>query len=207
MQDLILTPPINSTGSFTFSAPFDAIIPNDQELTVTSVRSIPELEQSSVDILNTIYIPNNITEDVYNQDVIKNVPIVFLVNAGGITYTVPANKINTIPDITGVKYQERILAVNLGPIPVITNLDQAKEILRQDVYDTLGIDTEVQVVNSSAVVLMTKEEDAIYTQLKNNRASVDKSYRTRYLETKELLEKRDAKIASLEQYIKEHITV
>ena len=207
MQELILTPPINSTGSFTFSAPFDAIIPNDQELTVTSVRSIPELEQSSVDILNTIYIPNNMTEDVYKQDVIKNVPIVFLVNEGGITYTVPANKINTIPDITGVKYQERILAVNLGPIPVITNLDQAKEILKQDVYDTLGIDTEVQVVNSSAVVLMTKEEDAIYTQLKNNRASINKSYRTRYLETKELLEKRDAKIASLEQYIKTHTTV
>jgi len=207
MQELILTPPINSTGSFTFSAPFDAIIPNDQELTVTSVRSIPELEQSSVDILNTIYIPNNMTEDVYKQDVIKNVPIVFLVNEGGVIYTVPANKINTIPDITGVKYQERILAVNLGPIPVITNLDQAKEILKQDVYDTLGIDTEVQVVNSSAVVLMTKEEDAIYTQLKNNRASINKSYRTRYLETKELLEKRDAKIASLEQYIKTHTTV
>ena len=204
MKELILTPPINSTGSFTFSAPFDAIIPNDQELTVTSVRSIPELEQSSVDILNTIYIPNNMTEDEYNQDVVKNIPIVFLVNKGGTTYTVPANKINTIPDITGVKYQEKILAINLGPIPVITNLDKAKEILKQDVYDVLGIDSDVQAINSSAVILMTKEEDAIYTQLKNNRASINKSYRTRYLETKELLEKRDAKIASLEQYIKTH---
>ena len=204
MQELILTPPINSKGSFTFSAPFDALIPSDQELTVTSVRSIPELEQSSIDILNTIYIPNNMTEDDYNQDVIKNIPIVFLVNEGGTTYTVPANKINTIPDITGVKYQEKILAINLGPIPVITNLDKAKEILKQDVYDVLGIDSDVQAINSSAVILMTKEEDAVYKQLKNNRASINKSYRTRYLETKELLEKRDAKIASLEQYIKTH---
>lgn len=206
-NELKLTPSIGAKGSFEFKPPFDTLIPKNQELTVISIRSIPELDQSSVDTLNTVYIPNNLTEDEFKQDTANNVPIVILANEGGAKYTVPSNKINTMPTITGVKYQEKILAINLGSLPVITNLDQAKEILRQDVYDTLGISSQVQTVNSSAVSLMSKEEDAIYTQLRNSRATVDKSYRTRYLETKELLEKRDAKIASLELYIKNNITV
>lgn len=207
MKD-VLVPPINSVGSFEFKPPFDTIVPRDQELKVIAVRSIPELEQSSLDPLNVIYLPNNLTEDNFKEDAVKDVPIVTLANEGGVKYTVPANRINTIPAITGVKYQEKILAINLGPLPVILNLDTAKGILKQDVYDILGIDSQVEVINSSAITLMSKEEDAIYTQLRENRATVDKSYRTRYLETKELLEKRDVKIQALENYIKQqHITV
>ena len=207
MKD-VLVPPINSVGSFEFKPPFDTIVPRDQELKVIAVRTIPELEQSSLDPLNVIYIPNNLTEDDFKNDAIKDVPIVTLANEGGVKYTVPANRINTIPDISGVRYQEKILAINLGPLPVIFNLDNAKGILKQDIYDILGIDSQVEVINSSAITLMTKEEDAIYTQLRENRSSVNKSYRTRYLETKELLEKRDIKLQALEDYIKQqHITV
>ena len=207
MRD-VLVPPINSVGSFNFKPPFDTIVPRDQELKVIAVRSIPELEQSSLDPLNVIYLPNNLTEDDFKDDAVKDVPIVTLANEGGVKYTIPANRINTIPTITGVKYQEKILAINLGPLPVTFNLDIAKEILKQDIYDILGIDSQVKVINSSAITLMSKEEDATYTQLRENIATVDKSYRTRYLETKELLEKRDIKIQALEDYIKrQHITV
>jgi len=200
----MLIPPINTKGVFKFIPPFDSIISEGLELRVTSIRSLNDMEASGEDPLNTVYLTSNMTEEDFKSDAGTNVPIVVLVNAGGGYYYIPANRILTVPDVSGVRYQEKILAINLGAVPVIKNLDLAMDIVKQDIYDVLGIESDVKEVLSSAVKLITPVEHESYTRLLDNRSSVDKSYRTKYLETKELLDDREIIITKLEDYIKTH---
>jgi len=198
----ILIPPINTKGNFSFKEPFDTLLKEDLEYTVTSVRSLSDLVNSEEDPLAGIYVASGLTEEDYKYDVDNNIPIVVLLSEAGNYYYVPANRITSIPKVEGVRYQDKILAIHLGSLPVIKNLDTLKEVIKQDVYDILGVESQIEVVLASAVKLVSKEDDKLYTNLLENRATVNKSYRTLYKETKELLDDREIVITKLEDYIK-----
>jgi len=202
----ILVPPINTKGNFSFKEPFDTLLKEDVEYTVTSIRSLSDLVNSEEDPLAGIYTASGLTEEDFKYDVENNIPIVVLLSEAGNYYYVPANRITTIPKVEGVRYQDKILAIHLGSLPVIMNLDLLKDVIKQDVYDTIGVDSQIEVVLASAVKLVSKEEDKLYTELLANRSSIDKSYRTLYKETKELLDDREIVITKLEDYIKANCT-
>jgi len=198
----MLIPPINSKGIFNFAPPFDTLIKNQKELKVTAVREILELESSEEKPYNTIYVPVGLTATDFKNDVDNNVPIVVLVTEGKEYIYVPANRILSMPDISGVKYQELIVAISLGTIPTNYDLTLVKDMIKNDIYDVTGINSTVDVIPTSAVILRDKVEHETFTRLLYNRASVTKSYKTLYLETLELLNKKNNVVDELEIYIK-----
>lgn len=197
----MIIPPINSTGKFTFSTPYDTILDSNKEYTVISIRSLLELHNSSEEPCDNIYKAVGLTEDDFNEDLNSNVPIIVFGNGGNYTF-VPADRIVSMPTINGISYQEVILAISLGSLPVGYNIDLAKSTIIDDIYDTLGIDSTVAEVPSSAVTLVTDIKHKEYMLLLANRKTVTKSYRTRYLEELERNNKLTLLLEELETCIK-----
>lgn len=184
-----IVPPIGSKGAFTFKAPFNGKEYKNVELEVTGIRLITELIKSNLKPYEGIYEPNKISEAEYQDDVTNKMPIVIFKATSGKQVYIPANRIDSYPDITGVKYQEKILAITLGQVPVSMDLTKVKEIIRNEVEAQTGITSTVEVVDASAVLLVNRTDDATYLKLLAGKRKERKSDRIMYLE---LLEKYNA---------------
>lgn len=175
-----IIPPIGSKGKFSFQSPFDTGTKTDTEYTVYSIRSIRELIDSGEDPLKYIYKNVGLSETEMNKDMEDNIPIVVL-SSGTNSYTyVPANMISSLPDVSGVKYQQKMLAINIGHLPLDYSLDVVKETVKEAVLEMTGIESTVQAIDTSAIKYITTDEHNTYMKLLDGRKLSNMSYRTRY---------------------------
>lgn len=205
MATNMIIPPIGSRGVFTFEEPFNTTLNNGQEYIVKGIRLLKEIQDSLEDPYTNIYQPVNLTEDDFKKDLQNNVPVIVLSNSGNEYYYIPANKLKSMPQTVGIKYQEVMLAINLGYLPISFDLDLAKETIVTDILATLGIESTVESLKTSAVQLVTDTEDATYKKLLETRKSIKSSYRIRYEELNVLYEAQKKKLQELEKFILEKL--
>lgn len=201
MADNYIIPNIGTKGQFKFKEPFNDEKYENQELTITAVRSIKELRDSGIDVLTLVYLPVNLKESDFINDSSNSVPIVTLQATNGKYLNVPANRINGMPDTSGVKYQNMMLAINLGLLPLDLSLDTVKEVIKDSVYDSLGVTSDVAEVRSSGIMLVAKLKDVEFRKLLEGKKKVSVSYRTRYYQLKEQYDKLDKLYKDLEKYV------
>jgi len=194
-----IVPPINSRGCFKFKEPFDQYIDSDKEYTVSSVRSLTELYSSEEEPLDTIYRAVGMTESDYADDVKNKVPIVIFVTDGGEFFYVPANRILSLPQLYGTRYQEFTVAIPLGQLPVSYDYTLLQSTLKDIVYEVIGVQTDVSVIKTSNVILVPDAEHTMFQALLKNKKSVDKSYMTKYRELLVINERQKALIEELEK--------
>jgi len=196
----MIIPPINSKGKFKLAPPFDNILSDMAEYSVTGIRNLNEIMAD--DPLKNIYEPAGLTEDDLKEDIANNIPIVVLLSSGNEYTYIPADRILSMPTISGLKHQERMLAINVGLLPVNYDLNMLKQNIDEMIYDTIGVETKTEEVLTSAVVLLDDTKTEQLKRLRNNKIKIKKSFRTRYYETLALLRKRNSLIENLEKYIK-----
>ena len=196
-----IIPPIGSKGKFTFQSPFDTGTKKDTEYTVYSIRSIRELMDSSEDPLKYIYKNVGLSETDMNKDIEDNIPIVVLSSGTNSYIYVPANRISTLPDISGVKYQQKMLAINIGHLPLDYSLDVVKETVKEAVLEMTGIESTVQAIDTSAIKYITSKEHTTYMKLIAGRKKSNMSYRTRYKILNNQYESLKKKLEDLEKCI------
>ena len=205
MSNSFVIPPIGAKGRFNFLEPFNNEQYKKEELKVSAVRAFKELKDSGIDIYELIYRPVGLSENDLLEDMDNNVPIIILESQAGKYLNIPANRIQSLPDISGVKYQQRMLVANLGLLPLDFNLDTLYKIIKDDVYDSTGIQTEVQDIKSSGIVIIEEIKDKEYMKLLGNKKTVNLSYRTRYYQLKDAYDKLLEQQEKLENYIKNNI--
>ena len=181
MQQVIV-PSIGTSGSFIFLEPFNKEEYNNLELTVESVRSLVELSRSGIDPFTTIYEPYLLTETDFQDDLDNNIPILVLRTLDNNLLYVPADRVSKLPDTTGVRYQERVIAINLGAIPYSMDLETLKEALNETTFSLTGIQVASKDIRSSAIVLVDSVQDETFTRLLEGRKRENKSYRIKYEE-------------------------
>lgn len=194
-----IIPAINSTGKFSLAVPFNNLLSDLEEYKVIAIRGIKELLSDNP--LDNIYTPVGLTIEDMEEDVKNDIPIVVLISTSEEYLYVPADKILTIPITSGAEYQEKVLSISLGLLPVKKDLSIITEIIEELIYDGLGVKSESKVIESSAKILLDNIKDKQLRQLRENRVTVTKSNRTKYLETVALLNKKNTLIKNLEQYI------
>lgn len=200
----MLVPPINARGKFTVQPPFDNLLSEFKEYTVTAIRSLQELEDSNENPLANIYTALSLTENDYNNDLNANVPIVVLRDTSDSYVYIPANKIIGIPAVSGYKYQEKVLGISLGAIPIDENLNSIINDITDIIKDNLGVITNIKIVDSSAVILIDETEHKTYlTKRNSNRAGNSDSFRTKYFKCREREEALSLKNENLVCYIKQ----
>ena len=202
MANNFIVPPLGAKGRFKFVEPFNKEQYQNEELRVSAIRTFKELKDSSIDVYELIYQPVGLTENDLLKDIENNIPIVVLESQAGKYLNIPANKIQSLPDISGIKYQQRMLVANLGLLPLDFNLDTLYNVIKDDVYDVTGIQTEVQDIKSSGIVIIDEIKDKEYMRLLDNKRTVNLSYRTRYYKLKDAYDKLLEQQSKLEDYIK-----
>lgn len=176
-----IIPPIGTKGTFTFLSPFNEVLYNDQEYEVVSIRSLKELYDSEEDPLTYIYEEVGLTSSEFQTDLDWNVPIIVFTTEAGKYLYVPASYLGSLPNITGVRYQQVMLAVNLGYLPVNFDLEIAKDTIKEDILGTLGITSTVEAIKTSAVQMVDEDEDEKYKKLLEGKKTINSSYKIRYL--------------------------
>ena len=202
MANNFIVPPLGAKGRFKFVEPFNKEQYQNEELRVSAIRTFKELKDSSIDVYELIYQPVGLTENDLLKDIENNIPIVVLESQAGKYLNIPANKIQSLPDISGIKYQQRMLVANLGLLPLDFNIDTLYNVIKDDVYDVTGIQTEVQEIKSSGIVIIDEIKDKEYMKLLDNKRTVNLSYRTRYYKLKDAYDKLLEQQSKLEDYIK-----
>lgn len=199
-----IIPPIGTKGKFEFKEPFNTGIKANQELMVYAIRTIQELVDSGENPYEFIYKNVGLSEDDMNKDLDDSIPIIVLASGSNEYYYVPANRLSSLPNISGVKYQQKMLAINVGPLPIDYNLDLAKDTIRDAVLESMGINSTVEVIAASAISYKTDNEHIKYMKLINGKKTINTSYKTRYKQLLETYNKLLVKVEYLEKCALEH---
>lgn len=175
-----IVPAIGTVGTFTFASPFDNLLLPNVEYEVKAIRSIQELVDSQDKPYENIYQTNGLTEKDYKTDADWKVPIIVLSTGTGTYYYVPASKLKSQPKVTGVKYQQQMMVINLGYLPLDIDVSLAKDIIIEDIRGTLGITSTVETIKTSAVQLISEDDDTSFKRQLTAKKTTTKSYRTQY---------------------------
>lgn len=194
-------PSINTSGLFKFSEPFNSLLNKYQKFTVTSIRSLEELEASGERPADTVYRAVGLSKKDYADDSVNKVPIVVFKTDGGEHFYVPANRIQSQPDISGVNYVKKSLVIQLGYVPVNLDLDTSFSVIKDTVYNTIGIKSTVDAITTSNKVMVTNDKHNVFMRLLANEKTVDKNYQTKYNELLVLYNKQKQLLANLEEFI------
>lgn len=183
--DVYTIPTINTKGNFKFKPPYNVKEYESEIFTVDAIRSIKDMIASGEDPYKGVYQPIGMSEADYNTDSENKVPIVVLKGSNNRFLYVPANRITTIPLVEGREYQQMALAVNMGYLPYDYDISTLSNDIIEAVYNITGIKSTVELVRTSGVLKVDYTKHDTFMKLLENKKSVTKSWKTKYLELEE----------------------
>lgn len=200
-----IIPPLGSRGTFEFKKPFDSKLYNTTEYEVKALRSMKEVYDSEEDPFTNIYDANGLTEDEFKTDLDWNVPIVVLTNDANQYFYIPATYIGSMPKITGIKYQEVMMAINLGYLPLDFDTKIASDTIKEDIKTSLGIESTVEILKTSSVEIIPEEKHNEYKKLLAARKTISNSPTIRLKLMQQQYDLMKERLELLHQCIEKHI--
>jgi hypothetical protein len=195
-----MIPSINTRAKFTFLPPFDTLAKN-QEFTVISIRSIPDLNSNGINVISLVYEVVGLTEVDYNQDLENNIPIITFITDSNILINVPSSKVSGV-SADEYKYQEKVLTVNLPALPVDYDLTSLRNSIAVLVKEQIGFDVNIEEVQMSAVSLVGETDHLQFMNILNSGGLDKRSYLTKYLEILEIHNNQNLVFNKLEEFVK-----
>jgi len=174
-----LLPPVGASGVFTVKTPLDTIIKNDIEYKVTSIRTITDMIADEIDVKQYVYSDQSLIASEYENDLDNNELIVTLQAPDGSYYYIPANKFISIPDVTGVRFSQSTIAINLGFIPEDLDVSYMFNDIADLVKSMFGVLPSVEEIKTSQTVFYTDDEMTTFNQTRetaitNNETCISK---------------------------------
>lgn len=187
------TPALNATGSYKLKSPFTL---NESAVYVAeSINGFEALAEQGIDIYETLYRPNGLSAEIYDQDALDGINIVTLMSKTEATVHVPSSYILSFPSTGAIPYSQTILSFDIGAVPDILNLD----VLMADVKEKIAAAVGTNVRSNIHLLPVLDEVDyTAHQQLENARYAameLNDSYYVQLLDARE-------RIASLEVHIK-----
>lgn len=149
-------PVVGTTGKFAFIAPFTAS--GDTEYVVVAVRSFVELSKHNVDIYAIYYTPSGIAKEVFEADAKRGAAIISLRNDAGEITDLPDSFIASAPDIGGVKYDRKIISIDIGALPSDLDLSDFASQLHDYIVGKIGVDPVVNIGTMKTIGIVSQEQ-------------------------------------------------
>lgn len=200
MVDMVL-PTVGSSGYFALRAPLDTLIVQNERYTCQAIRRISDYVAANEKPFELIYDKYKLTEEEWKNDQASNMYIVSLQSDKGHWLYVPASYILTFPIPNGIPYRAISLVVALPSIPADTDLSFIEQDIRNIIKDSIGVNCNIKPIETSRVVLFTKENHDIIKAERDILASGRGTDRARYKDTQQQLDIALGKIVALEKYI------
>ncbi len=200
-QPLYIIPPVGSKGFFTFAAPFNTLALPDDEYTCRAVRNLSDYVNNNEDALSLVYLQSGLTTTDYQNDLAAGMVIVSLQSQVGHWLYVPVRFIDSLPQSSGVPYQNKVIAINLGAVPAEQDFTALQTALTNAVADMYGVTPQIQVVVTSKTSLVPYTTDQQIQQARQGRITMatTESAQVKILQTQNA--SLQTKLNALEAYI------
>lgn len=151
-----LTPTVGTRGVFGVAQPF--VVGAAVEYRVSAVERFSKILGNGVDLYQELYVPNQIPEDKFNEDLTADACLITLQPEYGAPIVVPDTYITTFPRNDNLKYRRLILAVDLGPIPGNLDVSYLQQTMAASASDVIGIEPKVDLVEIPLDDTVTPEQ-------------------------------------------------
>jgi hypothetical protein len=197
-----LVPRTGEKGAFAALEPFNNIIKPTNIFTVVGNEFLDVLNAEGLKPLDTIYKLVGLGDAEYQEDLVQRVPIVILRDGAGKLYYIPSDRLESIPLMNGVEYENKLLLVSIGSQRTDVDLQPLINDISDVVIGGLGVTPKVDVKITSGITLVSDDDNiTIATRrqlLKNSKGNIRKQLQDA-LSRETILKK---KIADLECIIK-----
>lgn len=198
---LYIIPNVGSTGTYVFAAPFSNIALPDDDYTCRAVRKLSDYVANNEDAYRNVYVAAGLTQQDYQNDLAADMAIASLQSQIGHWLYVPVRFIESLPQNSGVPYQNKIIAINIGSVPVAQDLTFLTTALSNVVQDTYGIKPDIQQVVTSKTSIIAYADDASFQQTRRALVTQSTSDAAQVLKLQQTNAQLVAQIQALEQYI------
>ena len=171
---------IGNKGKVNFLAPFDKYN-SDREWSIVGIQQIPYLLKLGANILDLVYLGEDLAESDFNNDILNKVPIVTLENESQELINVPMNRIGDEDVENSYRYKEYGLAVALPALPIDYDTTALENDIKTVVKEKLGFDVPVEKVELSAITLVNSTKHKEFLLHLQNGIISKHSWRTKYL--------------------------
>lgn len=144
-----ITPILGTKGIYSFSHDFK--VSEGEILECIGIRTISDYLANAEDPYQEIYVPVDLPEGEYENDLKADIGVVSLRNDGGYVYKVPARFIASYPIQDGIGYHSVTLPCALPAIRVDQDLTVAVREIKSAIKSSLGVDAVISVVQTSNV--------------------------------------------------------
>jgi hypothetical protein len=194
-------PKIGLKGLYALADPFAGALLEKVPYTCIGVRTLGDIIASGKDPLAEYYTPASLTAEQYAADVAAGVCIVTLQASSDSVVYVPHTYITAAPAIGGVAYTQLLMAADLGAVPDTMDLAFLQTRLADVIRETIGIETEIQLVAASPTTLLSYDEDSDLRAARTGLISLTKTDYARALAAEALNVTLQEKVEELSNYI------
>ena len=199
---LSVIPTIGSSGTFVLNSPLNNLISSSEKYTCQALRTIGEYIANNEDAEEMAYTRNGLSEANYNLDYKNDEIIASLEGDTGHWLFIPVKYIASYPLTNGIPYRAVMIGVSLPSIPVNKNLSNVETSIRNLIMDTIGVNPVIKTVETSRVVLVSKDIHDQTTLLRDINISSDSTDTAKYNSLLINYQRALDKITELELFIK-----
>jgi len=182
-----LVPTINSVGKFKLATPLNTFLNTDITYTVIGNRTISEMVDDGLNVLDHVYKVMSLTEEDYHNDLTNNIIISILKSESNDTFYIPTNKFVAIPDITGKRYVQKTIGVNLGYLPVDLDVEYLIPELTDLIASMLGVTPSATVLETSQITMYSDAEHDSFTATRTSNIANDETCIGKLIKIKAIL--------------------
>lgn len=166
-----VSPPINARGKYGLISPFST--EPGAIYTCEGIEGIEALESRDIDVFAQFYSPVGLTAADLKSDRLNNIDIITLMSSTAETIYIPSTYIATFPATASVKYAHTIVGLDLGALPVGTDVNSMLSELSATTKSFVGITPEIRIMLSDITTAVDYQEYA--TLEKARQAEIDYS--------------------------------
>lgn len=168
-MDSYIIPPINTEGLFTIAEPFWRKEYDNVTMKLTEIRNIQEMVNNNEKVFDLIYDPVGLTKEDYEEDLTNEVPILTFSNSKKEHIYIPANRLTSMPNISGISYQSQILSFNLGLLPVNFDNTSLMNNIGDLISSTIGVSPTSKVLYNSGIHMISESDDIKFTKMRTSK--------------------------------------
>ena len=111
-----------------------------------------------IDLYQELYVPNQIPEDKFNEDVAAGACLITLQPEYGAPIVVPDTYITTYPRNDLYKYRRLILSIDMGPVPNSLDVSYLQQVFASSSSDLIGVEPKVDLIEIPLDDTVTPEQ-------------------------------------------------
>ncbi len=186
----LITPPIHASGVYSLFAPFTVSL--EMIYRCHAVRSFDELVKRGINVYEEYYAPKELSEKIYKEDAAKGASIVTLISADQEYIYVPNTFIESYPGMAGLRYERKVMMLDLGPLPSNFQLDYLIDDMQDLVTKAVGVTEDKADINFATIPMSGTVSHEDHIQLEASRRAAIQLHKPLEVQLREQTERADA---------------